>query len=192
MASLKSHKDHFNYNLPKIKLQTIGIAGKVSALLVGKNWSPKGLVSYLFIVLYGVLPGMIVLSPICTGHLQPHVLQHCFSVVRVFMDTFQSLLHDITAKLFLCADNYRLSTLPYGSLLFPVCFPLCFLWLFLVTEYLLSLSVLAIGCSAYTPSGLWAPHLVPLMHPLPPPRVKMKLGLVLLSSVSGKVFPECF
>lgn len=108
------------------------------------------------------------------------------------MDTFQSLLHDITAKLFLYADNYRLSTLAYGSLLFPVCFPLCFLWLLLITEYLLSLPVLAIGFSTYIPSGLWAPHLVPLMHLLPLPKVKMKLGLVLLSSVSGKGFPECF
>lgn len=102
VASLESHKDHFNHNLPKIKLQTIGIAGKVSALLAGKNWSPKGLVSCLFVVLYGVLPGMMVLFPICTGHVQPQVLQHCFSVVRVFMDTFQSLLLcDITAKLFM-------------------------------------------------------------------------------------------
>lgn len=57
VASLQSHKDHFNYNLPKIKLQTIGIAGKVSALLARKNWSPKGLVSRLF--LYGILAGMI-------------------------------------------------------------------------------------------------------------------------------------
>lgn len=78
VASLESHKDHFNYNLPKIKLQTIGIAGKVSALLARKNWSPKGLVSCLLVVLYGVLPGMIDLVPICTGHVQPQVLQHCF------------------------------------------------------------------------------------------------------------------
>lgn len=81
VASLYSHGDHFNYNLPKINLQTIGTAGNVSALLVRKSWSPEGRL-LLSLFLHGMPAGMILLllyrECTATG------LKALLSVVRVF------------------------------------------------------------------------------------------------------------